>query len=182
MATVKISQLPAIGPLAGTDQFPLVQGAVTNKATVGALDARYFRKGQEDAPGTELIYGQLTTNVSVTATSAASPTLIMSTGSRNYDGSPVLIDAFIGAAQAPSTGSLVFSLWDGASDLGYFGIVGPPVSLQTMLRAARRLTPSAGSHDFRMYGWLSAAGTGLITANTGGPSNWCPAFIRVTKV
>jgi hypothetical protein len=133
--------------------------------------------------GYELAYNQATANVNLTNGSGAQHLLIEGT-TRSYDGSPILVDFYCGAFQSPAVagGYAAVNLLDGATDLGYFGFMqasGAGSAVGT-LRCARRITPTAGAHNYRIGGWVST-GTGVAYASTTGVSTWGPMFVRVTR-
>jgi hypothetical protein len=137
-------------------------------------------------PGEELAYNQVTAQVNIASVAAASPTLVVEGTSRSYDGSPVLIEFYCGALQTPPAagGLVVVNLWDGATDLGYFAISQTAAAAVTIaqVHAARRMTPTAGTHNYRIVAWTSGAGGAVAYAGAGGSANiWAPMFIRVTR-
>lgn len=152
-------------------------GAPTGTPTVGDLwydtdDAAPL------APGTELAYNQITASVTIASTAPASPTLVIEGTSRTYDGSPVMVEVFTGGIVAGSGQQVVINLWDGATDLGYIGSwIGMPL---TTVCLKKRITPTAGTHNLRVVGWLTS-GTSTVTAGPGGSNQWTPAYIRVTR-
>lgn len=188
MANVKISQLPASGPLVGTDAFALVQGGATRKASIAGLDARndgrYYMKGAADTPGAELAYSQITSTVTVNATSNTSPTMVAPGIPVTCDGSLILVFFTAFTCQAPNvaSGQIILTLWDGSTDLGWLGTVAgqgvaAPVSL------VRRLGPTAGSHTYSVRAWCPTGTGGSVSAGAGGgPNTLPPAMLRITKV
>lgn len=139
-------------------------------------------------PGYEFDYAELTsTSVSITGTSAASPTNVVSGNAVTYDGSTVIVVEFAVYAVAPAAdGAIIFNLFDGSTDLGRLGIVDGVASSTTTVafsipvRLARRLTPSAASHTFHIKAWRTV-GNGTIFAGAGGTDTPLPGFIRITK-
>lgn len=132
----------------------------------------------------ELGYSQITSNFSVTATSATSPNTVLST-SIVSDGSPIIID-FYSSHVTPTAGSvdrtLTIGIWiDGVEFDRYFGYVESDTAndMWQTLTASRRATLSPGLHTITIVSWGNAGGT--IAAGNGG--NWIsPAFLRVSKI
>lgn len=130
--------------------------------------------------GYEYDYVQFTSNVSITATSAATANTVVTGNAVTYDGSTiVIIEFYLVAAQAGTT-DVSFSLWDGSTDLGRIAYVNP-ASTYNQIKASHRLTPSAASHAYSVRGFVTG-GTGTAIAGTGGAGTNMPGYIRVTKV
>jgi hypothetical protein len=128
----------------------------------------------------ELLYSQIVADVTVTALSAAAAQSIINPGNVTYDGSPVILE-FIAAGVRPAAtlnAQILMNLYDGNTDMGYLAQVMTPAA-STMIvpvRGMRRLTPSAGAHNYNIRAWVSA-GSGIISATP----PFSPAFVRVTK-
>lgn len=136
--------------------------------------------------GEELAYNQITTGVSLVNGSAAQHLVIEGT-SRTYDGSPIIVEFYSPIVQAPGgiqLGSYI-TLLDAGTDLGVIGEVYNNVAtygLAVTVCARRRITPTAGTHNYRIGGWVNG-GTGTVYAGPGGggPTTFPPAYIRVTR-
>jgi hypothetical protein len=135
-------------------------------------------------PGEELAYSQATAQVSITGVSAAGPNLVCEGVSRSYDGSPVIIEFYCGALASPAVagGFVCINLWDASTDIGQFAFMQTAAAAQTIgqIHAVRRLTPTAGTHNYRIAGWCSGAG-GTAYAGAGGIGVWSPMFVRVIR-
>lgn len=139
-------------------------------------------------PGWEFDYAELTSaTTSITATSAATATTVLSGNSVSYDGSTVvLIEFFAYAVAIDSDASVQFNLFDGSTDLGrlasYQAVASGATTgtIVTAVAVARRLTPSNASHTYIIKAWRSA-GTCSVFAGAGGTDTPLPAFIRITK-
>lgn len=130
-------------------------------------------------PGAELAYNQITANVTLSATTAATAALVVDGVTRTYDGSPVVVEFFATAVGAPAGQYSVIQLWDGTTDLAtQLGQVGGGSATVAALYGRRRLTPTVGSHNYRALGWVTG-GNGTVYSNT---AAYAPAFIRVTRV
>lgn len=123
----------------------------------------------------EIAYGQRTSNVNVTATSAAAATdLGITTGAATYDGTPVVVQ-FSAPAADKGTSVIYIALYDGAS-LVIDIMCQENVTGAQALNGFYRFTPSAGSHTYLVKGWVDG-GTGTVYAGT----TRVPAFCRVTR-
>lgn len=123
----------------------------------------------------EIAYGQRTSDVNVTATSAAAATdLGITTGAATYDGTAVVVQ-FSAAAVDRGTSSINIALYDGAS-LVVDRICQTNSANAIALNGFYRFTPSAGSHTYLVKGWVDG-GTGTVYAGT----TRVPAFCRVTR-
>ena len=135
--------------------------------------------------GAELLYSQITANVSVTATTAASAQTLINPGNINYDGTPIMIE-FNGPGMTPpnvANGQLAVSLWDANTDMGSMAMVYAPsaLSFQVPVYQVRRITPTPGLHNYNLRAWISPSGTGTVVAGPG-TTTYAPAFLRVTKI
>jgi hypothetical protein len=136
--------------------------------------------------GEELAYNQITASVSVTATSATAPILVIEGTTRSYDGAAIFVEFYTFLIQAPNVAQLgtYVSLWDGSTDLGFLSdtFAGSATSMGNAVFARRRLTPTPGTHNYRIMAWVQpGASAPLIYADTGGPGKFLPAYIRVTR-
>lgn len=134
--------------------------------------------------GTEWDYAQYTANVSVTATSEGSATSVVGGNSVYYDGTKLRLE-FSSSGYKLTNGteasmSLVFLrdttvLGQMICDLDHNNDDGSPLHCVTYD------TPPAGTHTYAVKAFLSASGTTLIKAGTGGSGNLLPGYLRVTK-
>ena len=123
----------------------------------------------------QIAYGERTTDINVTGTSAAAATdLGITTGATTYDGSDVILQ-FSAAAVDRGTGSINIALYDSGT-LVIARLCQTNVSGAASLTGTYRFTPSAGSHTYNARGWVDA-GTGTVYAGT----TRVPAFLRVTR-
>lgn len=174
MADTKISGLSAVTSLTSTDEMVLARAGTTKK-----IDALYL-------PGFEIAYAELTSHVTVSATSEASPTNVVSAGAVTFDGSTrVKIEFFAPRVDIANTGGafVIVNLWDDTTtDLGRI-CVAQTQSLFLPLYGVRFLTPAAATKTYRIRAWR-VNGDAVITASTGGGGaglEEVPAFIRITK-
>lgn len=186
MANVKISQLPAAGALTGTDGLPIVQGTTTRKGLVSDLDARndgrYFRKGQNEAPGTELHYSQSSSSIQSTATSVAGAVVVLAGAAVTYDGQPILVEFFCPYFYNSGLFQTYAELFDGSTAIGLICGFYSAVNQQSVsIHGARRITPTAGAHTFSIRMWVNG-GTGTSYGGNAAAGTYPPMFLRITKV
>lgn len=137
---------------------------------------------------TELVYAQIVASVNVpsTANSDANGVQVINPGAVTYAAKPIIIEFFAPEATAPNVlgGQLLFNLWDTNTDLGRWGQMISPAagSLGAVVLLRRRLTPTAGAHNYNVRAWVAGAGasSATIAAGAGGPATYMPAFLRIT--
>lgn len=144
--------------------------------------------GQSGPPGSQILYAEFTSNVSVTATAETTPDDVVSSGAFTFDGTAVWIEFSCVTAQTPEVNSafLVANLWDADTDLGRIVYARTAHDNNTAIHipfsGRRRITPSFGSHTYRIRAWVTPSGTGLIVAGVGGSSAVNPpGYILITK-
>jgi hypothetical protein len=127
----------------------------------------------------EVAYAEITSDVSVTATTAASPTDVVSSGALTYTAVPHIIEWF-SAGVAPGAGNTtIISLWDGSTHINRIATHSESISPS---RGAHRITPTAASHTYRIRAHR-LVGNGTIRAGAAAAGDDdCPAFIRIYKV
>jgi hypothetical protein len=130
----------------------------------------------------EVAYVEFTTNVSITATSAATANQVVSSGAITYENVPHLIQ-FHSAALQPDTGAasrrITLVLCDSTTVISEPSYVQTPAT-GTFLSpgvCSIRLTPTADSHTYNIRAFVNA-GNGLVIATS--PAS--PGFIRITRV
>jgi hypothetical protein len=131
---------------------------------------------------TELAYATRTSDVLISGTSVSSPTDCVSTAATTYAATPTRIDVFAVAVELTSSGIVVFvDLWDDTTNLGRIGQVqSGSNNLDAPFYACVFVTPTAGSHTYKVRAWKSG-GTAAIRAGAFGSGNFAPMFIRVTS-
>lgn len=131
--------------------------------------------------GYELDYVQITSNVTISATTEAGSDTVITGSAIAYDGSTrVCIEFFSPLVDARQF--VVVSLWDGSSELGWFGqwegnnatTMGPPMLCR------RFLTPSAATHTYSVRAYRGATAA-TVFAGAGGTATTLPAYLRITK-
>lgn len=134
-------------------------------------------------PGWEFDYVEKTTDTNVTATTEASGDTVITSNATTFDGEPVIAEFFCPRFQHPATSSvaIVLSLFEGATQLGRFGVILDTGATNVPFLGRYRFTPSAGSHTYVTKAHVGG-GTGVIHAGSGGTSGEFPAYLRFTKV
>lgn len=138
----------------------------------------------DQGPG-ELYTHEPTAPVPITNGSAAQSHLVAGGGAWTFDGSPVLIEFYAPQAQtgAAAGASLMLQLFDGATDLGYWGqCISPAAAVLTApVNLRRRLVPTAGSHTYRVTAWVPTGHPGNIGMGPGGAGQLAPGLFRVSR-
>ena len=132
-------------------------------------------------PGYKLAHNAITAAVNFTSTAAATPNDVIAGTAVSYDGTEIEIEFFFALLSGPAgTDTAYLDLWDGTTRLGQIAAAtGPTDRIDGTWKII--LTPAAGSHTYRVRGYVTA-GTGTLQAgagDTGGVS--LPSYIRVKK-
>lgn len=133
---------------------------------------------------TPIYYGEITSAVSVTVTTAATAVNVINPGNISYDGfTTVLIEFITHNLQAPASAQILLNLWDGNTDLGYFGqIINPSAGVMGVpCFCRRRLTPTAGLHNYNVRAWVTTGSNGAVQAGPGGAGQNPPASFRIVR-
>lgn len=84
------------------------------------------------------------------------------------------------ALSGPNVGTLIVSLYDGATQVARIGLVSAGVSSPCSIRV--RFTPSAGTHAYQVKGNNSITGhTSIAQAGVGGPTALAPGYLRIVE-
>ncbi len=130
----------------------------------------------------EIGYVQRTTNVTISATSEASPTSLgLTLGSLSYDGNPVILEFFCASIDMP-TGAIVL-LFEGTTMLCRWGDLREPTSgAASSVFLAINFTPSAGSHEYLVQAIRVGGTNATLNAGTGsgGAGTYAPAYLRAS--
>jgi hypothetical protein len=139
--------------------------------------------GSTAPPGEELAYNQIATIVNIASVNSASPTLIIEGTSRSYDGTRIIVEFFAFHLKGPSLTSegSYLSLWDGSTDIGYLANMFGSSSGLGGVYARRLLVPTAGTHNYRVTGFMTGSTGGSVYAGTAAAGSMPPAYIRVTR-
>lgn len=134
---------------------------------------------------TELAYTEFTANVTVSNTSEGTAQDIVSSGALTFTGVPIIVQFFCPVIEPVSAtgGNLFVLLQDGATVLGRIGLFSQGGNLQSdqTTFAERKLTPSAGSHTYKITAYRALVNW-TVGAGTAGSGNFVPGFIRILTV
>lgn len=127
----------------------------------------------------EIAYVESSSSVSTTSTTEGGGGVAVTSGVITYAARPTLIEFF--APQFQSYNSIL-TLYDSASVLGRLGgtVSGSSGSFDTPVMVARRLTPSAASHEYQVK-LHAVSGTARVAGGAGGSATDLPMFIRVMQ-
>ncbi len=164
----------------------LVQGTGANtaaKLSLGASGTVVRSTGATNAyaypPGYEVAYAEITSGVSVTATSEGAAHTVVATSSATYENVPYLIQCYSPRAETSTNGVFVFDIYVDSTILGRMGIIALPAGSAPYFGQIR-YTPSAGSHTFTWKVWRGT-NDGTLNAGAGGTGTQVAAYIRVVK-
>ena len=125
----------------------------------------------------ELTYDQITADVTVSATTEATATTVITAAAVTCDGTtPVWVSFGFGRTDCPISDYIDFWLYQDGASIGRVA----RTTTQSVVAGRRRLTPAAGSRTFSIRA-TRAAGNRVITCGAGGLGTWPPGFIRVVK-
>lgn len=142
-------------------------------------------QSSRSAGPTQLAYAEITAAVTVSAVAEAAPNDVVSSGAVTYDGTRICIEFYSPEVTVAGTaGSFtILNLWDDVTELGRIAVLAHASGTQPMqvaTYAQRYLTPTAGSHTYKIRAWRVNA-NGTVGAGDGTAGNDHPAFIRVVQ-
>jgi len=123
-----------------------------------------------------LAYVEFTSDVSVTATTAATANQVVSAGAVTYEAAPIEIEFWTARYTAPAQQTWLL-LRDGTTILGTFGNV-QASDAEPGMTLKRSITPTAASHTYNVAAYLGGAGTGTFKAGTGGSAGDGTTYLR----
>lgn len=181
MADTKISALTDGTTPATTDASPWSRsGGTTVKLTWAELKAAM--------PGAEIGYDQITASATISSTTEATGSTIITCGAHTFDGGPV-VASFFAPLVGMATGvgkSTYICLFESSTEIGRLVLAQPGQSQQALIPVfgSIRFTPSAASHTYTVTGFFDTGGGGTVQviAGAGGAAVHPPAYIRFTKV
>lgn len=181
MADKKISALTDGSTPATTDLFPAARsGGTTVQMAWSELHAAM--------PSYEVGYDQITSSVTVTSTTEATGTTVISCSAHVFDGSPVIAEFFAPSVQwGVSTNTTVtLALFESGTEIGQLAVAvsSSGTTIQAPFSGKLRFTPSAGSHTYTVTGFKAPAGATafIVACGAGGTATLVPAYVRFTKV
>lgn len=170
MANTPISGLAAVTDLLTTDEFVLARSSVSKKIT-GADLASEIGGG-----AVELDYVTVASDITISGTTAAGATTLITGNSVSYDGSTrVEIEVYIPTIANGASGAVHVTLWEDSTDLTILCSVGSgtamfyPGGKHSIFR-----TPAAGSHTYTLKAYRTVA-NGAFYAGSGR----LPAYLRI---
>jgi hypothetical protein len=137
--------------------------------------------------GTEWDYAQITSSpTAVSATTEATSVAQITGNPVTYDGTRVKVEFWcpktvFGSGSGPE---FIGVFYRDTTVIGHFTMnQGAPQNSQWFgsVKAETYDTPSAASHTYSIKAYISASGSSQVIAGAGGPGNYEPAFLRVTK-
>lgn len=189
---------PAGGDLTGTYPNPqIAAGAIVN-ADVNASAAVAVSKlapglagqvlgGTTPAyaypPGYEIAYVEFTSPVTVSANSEATAVDVVSSGAITYDGTPVIVSFYSPNVTTGATDRVTLVLQDGATVVATLGLIVVNTAVAVIgntMFVSRKLTPSAGSHTYKITAFRTT-NNGTVNAGNSGTGAYAPGYIRVVK-
>jgi hypothetical protein len=184
MADTKISALTAATTLADTDELVIASSGASKKITGANLKASV--PGTGGGGVTELSYVEFTSIVTVASTTESSGTLIVTAGAITADGStPIWVEFFTPGLVPPtsSNNAIYLNLFEGSTNLTRWTQVNATSATATQVPALlkRKLTPTAGSHTYKVTAFADNTTGPAVRAGTGGTSAPPPGYIRITK-
>lgn len=165
-------------------EVDFTSGATVSSGGTGIADVAVTGGGGSS----EIGYSEITSSVTITSTSSASPTTIIDSGSLTFDGNPVIAQFFAAQVLCDTNNYgdvVVFTLYDGSTFVAIFWTAR---SLSTVTKnivpcaAAFRFTPSSGSHNYIWGAYASSTiGAPGVVAGTGSGGGFMPASVRFSK-
>jgi hypothetical protein len=170
----------------GTGNIRTISGGTravkANEVVTFVYDGTVWREANT-WPNTELVYAEITSNVTISAASAAAANTAITAAAVVLDGSTkIKVEAY--ASRVGANADTHITLWDAvdggaAADLGELFQISAATS-DAQLNASRIWTPAAGSHVFSLRCWRGGT-NGTLYAGAGGAGTAFPAFLRVTR-
>ena len=134
-------------------------------------------------PGLELSYVEYTSGVTISATTEAGATTIVTAATLDLDGQAIVVEFFCPRLDVADTADdVLITLWDGSTDLGRLGWhIATGADLSFPVHLVRKITPTVGSHAYSIRGWKVGAGAAVANAGAGTSGSLLPGFVRVTR-
>lgn len=138
-------------------------------------------------PSYEIGYDEITATVTVTSTTEASGTAVVSCAAHTFDGGAVVVEFFAPYLQIGATvgDNVSVCLFEGATEIGRLLHVTTPSTGTSILTAAigkLRFTPTAASHTYTISAFKNAGSTCVVGAGAKGTGAYVPAYCRFVKV
>jgi hypothetical protein len=175
-AAITVARLAQYVPTVGEPVYML--SPRTGMLAIGSV--------RDGGPAGELAYTERTGDVSVTGTSAATATVVVTAPALTFDGATAIVCEFSAAAvRTPASAgrTVTIALFDGASircNLAIADAAAAAAAIIMPVSGRLRFTPTSGSHTFSVRAWVDA-GSGTIRAGDGGSGADSPAALRITR-
>jgi hypothetical protein len=134
---------------------------------------------------TEVAYAEITSPITVSATTQAGANTVIDSGSVTYAAVATWIEFYTPYIETgtAAAATVIINLWDGGTDLGFLGEslnTGGTNNMRSATLMKRKITPSAGAHQYIVKAWRVSQ-NGAIQAGAGSSSAvWMPAYLRTT--
>lgn len=150
-----------------------------------ALDLTGRLNSSIPVTGAELAYVELTSNQTVSATTEAGATSVITDSKRDFDGRPVWIRFYAPAVTVPANAAgsfCIFVLYEDGASIGWLGDKGSAsnVALEEEAMMTRRHTPSFGQHIYAVKAFRTNANC-TVVAGVGGTGNYLPGYLLITR-
>lgn len=138
-------------------------------------------------PGAELDRVTATAAVTVSGTSAASPTTVLTCSAVTFDGGAVDIEFFSPSVITPgaTNGFVAICLYESTTSLGNMAVVlsgNSTANIRAAVMCRFRITPTAAAHTYIIKAYRDGgAGTASIQAGAGGSDTLVPMYARIIK-
>lgn len=128
----------------------------------------------------ELAYVEFTAAVTP---SVGSFTDVVTSGSITYTAEPIMVEFYSPKVDLLDNGEILVALFEGTTQLGNVlraqgNSSSGAAHGDTSGYGARRLTPTAGSREYKFRGY-NVSGSNVIQAGAGTSSNYMPGYIRI---
>lgn len=135
----------------------------------------------------ELQYTEITSPVSVSSTSEASPTACITGAALVVAAVPTLIEVMVPLFASSTSGVGFLTIWEDSTEKGritsatseFYNTGG---SNYCMGLFGFRYTPTAGSKVYKLQGHVSAGAASTLTAGAGGTNAYVPAYLRILQL
>jgi len=157
-------------------------GSFASSEIVTATKLNTFLRDNMKELWHETNYTEFVSDVTTTTATEAAPLDVASAGATSYSAYPIIVEFYSPHYQRPNQTGV--NLWDASTDLGRISDAGTNVAgtwHSFPFTAARRLTPTAASHTYKMRIWTAGGGTAILRGGTGGAGVNMPGYIRVLQ-
>lgn len=132
----------------------------------------------------EVVYQAFNSDVTVTATTVGTANVIVASGSTTFENVPHWIE-FFSPRWTAGVAAANLILLDGSTVLGTLSqFIASQNHPDPMVKT--RVTPSAGSHNYKIAAWNASAATGTMRAGAGGSagdaSTFLAGYLRIVRI